>query len=1399
MKIRKNRIKFLSIIAFILSIGPISWMVYGNEDRDITYSIQEKISEDGTETTIMLEVRQGKKVTEISSVVLPDDSVIEKQTSIAYKVKENGKYNFIVRYKIQEGTEIQELMGTNEEKIQETKELEKEEEIFYEVDSILEKQIESEEENTEESIPVIEEPNKEPETYAGEIVINQSTFPDANFRNWLKNSNNINGYGADGILSTGEIDDIKEINVGNQNISDLTGINIFKSLTTLDCSRNKLTSLNINSNRYLENLNCSNNQITSLNNLEDSNSNLIEIDCHSNKLSFLKVNRLSKLRRLDCSYNDINDIYTDYVNMSYINCSNNQIDTLSLSYNTSLTELNVANNQLSHLDLSSNTLLTTLDVSDNQFTTLNLSRNTALSTFNGNNQKVTVTMSYTGSGYLSDKTYQINSLSNSNVVYNMSHEKFVSNSSYDRLGDFTTSCFYGGGKRAVISGKITFEYFTPVTDIVFRSNIEITTGEKERLYGEFIPNVATNNIIEWSVKDAGSTGATIENSVLNTTASGTVVITAIIKDGIKNGDFVKEFTIKVVDPIYINEKNFPDEAFRNWLKNENNINGYGKDEKFTKNEITNIKTINVSNQSIYDLTGIRNFTSLKSLDCSSNRLTELNVKFLNDLTTLNCSSNQLTILYADYNSALKTLNCSNNLLNDLYINNSSELVSLQCSNNNLLKLELSIHPKLTILHCSNNAIRDLDISSVKSLKTLDCSDNQITTLTIDRSATGNRDALEEIDCSNNLLMNYLNVEYLNNLQTLNCSSNQLTGLYADRNLALQTLNCSNNLLTAEKSEFSRALISLDFSRNQITYIDLSLFNVLKTVKAENQQINAQMLFINNMWQSNNMYTITSLSISRFQYDSQTKLITVHSSDYANPQFTSECPSIGGNGQKLIITGTFNFLYIDPSTGFVPVANISNVPTSMLAGEKISLGGTVAPSNATAKKITWLIKDKGTTNASLDSNNRLTAKFSGKIVVAAIVEAGVSNGNDRYTQDFEINVSYGNPDSLNCTYSTISGKNGWYISDFIVQPPSGYQIANTLGGIYNDMLIYNASTTPVVYLKNVSNGVLYSGKTLTAIKIDKSDPIITGILNEGSEVNASKTVNITDTNLSSVLFYTADSALELNTALGISQTITSGKCTITLTAGNKDQYFKIVAEDQAGRKTTYTYSLLAPIYKVEVADLIFETVDYGYTQVEQKKLTINVDKGNTTATISGILSSDTSKFTVSGSGTNWIVKPTIGLKVGEHRVTLTTVYNGGKTTISTVVITVKEMTNPEVLLQIPSNIKLEKVRNDERFEAVKEEKISILESTDTNVFGENFYITTEPKFYLLNTANSDEYFLAQLYDGNDEKYASKGTPLAILNGTTKEQSFYIKAYKDIARKQGVYEGIMNFEIRYGEAR
>ena len=123
------------------------------------------------------------------------------------------------------------------------------------------------------------------------------------------------------------------------------------------------------------------------------------------------------------------------------------------------------------------------------------------------------------------------------------------------------------------------------------------------------------------------------------------------------------------------------------------------------------------------LKGIEYFTSLKTLWCSSNQLTSLDVSNNPALVNLDCGYNQLTSLDVSNNPALVDLDCFSNQLTSLDVSNNPALESLYCADNQLTSLDVSSNPDLWILECHDNQLTSLDISNNKSLAYLRCYDN----------------------------------------------------------------------------------------------------------------------------------------------------------------------------------------------------------------------------------------------------------------------------------------------------------------------------------------------------------------------------------------------------------------------------------------------------------------------------------------------------------------------------------------------------------------------------------------------------------------------------------------------------------------------------------------------------
>ena len=222
--------------------------------------------------------------------------------------------------------------------------------------------------------------------------------------------------------------------------------------------------------------------------------------------------------------------------------------------------------------------------------------------------------------------------------------------------------------------------------------------------------------------------------------------------------------------IELSEHNFPDEAFREYLK-KFDIN---HDNKLASAE-RNVTEISVINQNITTLKGIEYFRKLKTLSCSDNQLTSLDVSKNTELQKLYCDGNQLTSLEVGENTVLDTLHCYNNQLTSLDVSRNSALQWLSCYKNKLTSLDVSKNTNLTLLYCDSNQLTSLDVSQNTALQELYCDSNQLTSL----------------DVSQN-----------NKLEKLYCSENQLTSLKLSPT-AVTTLEANGNKIDINVDKTSR--------------------------------------------------------------------------------------------------------------------------------------------------------------------------------------------------------------------------------------------------------------------------------------------------------------------------------------------------------------------------------------------------------------------------------------------------------------------------------------------------------------------------------------------------------------------------------------------------------------------
>ena len=556
-------------------------------------------------------------------------------------------------------------------------------------------------------------------------------FKDAEFQRFLKERCDTNHNGK---LDAQELS-ITEMTIPDDyKIKNLEGIRFFEDLETLDCHGIGLTTLNVGKNFKLRELDCSYNQLKEY--YPILSSGLKILNCSHNNLTYMDLGILHglKLEEVDCSYNKIwRIVMRSEEELVKFDCSNNELMALDVSRCYQLKQLNCSVNQLVELDVKNQTNLTLLDCHHNELTELNVSKNQNLASLTcDGNQLTTLDLSKnTSLSHLSCAENRLACVDFSNMV---------------------GSTINADGNRHPIA--------------------VLTNGTFD-----------LNNLPDFNVGKA--------SNWYGGTVSGTILTVEDGKDEVSYqydcGKGVKP-TFIFETSLPINEKNFPDPNFRNYIKT---YKAGGKN-VLTVEQQRNVTTIEINKKGVSDLKGIEAFPNLTELDCGNNSIQNLDLRQNPKLRKLICNKNQLTQLDLSKNPDIYYLNCSENQLEQLDVSHLIDLVLLDCSDNNLAQLDVKNSIFLVTLNCSANQLTELDadVKHKTRLVSVECQNNQLTTLIL-----GQNKLLKKLNCAHNQLTQ-LNLDNMSALEELNCFDNQLTVLDVSDSPKLTKLWLGDNHLTS---------------------------------------------------------------------------------------------------------------------------------------------------------------------------------------------------------------------------------------------------------------------------------------------------------------------------------------------------------------------------------------------------------------------------------------------------------------------------------------------------------------------------------------------------------------------------------------------------------------------------
>ena len=174
---------------------------------------------------------------------------------------------------------------------------------------------------------------------AGEVEINETNFPDENFRKIVSGCDKDNSGG----LSTSEISQIKEFGVNDPAVTSIKGIEFFTELSTLYLQNAQFTEVDISKNENLRYFLCWDTNLKSLD--ISQNTKIEDVECTNNPLTSLIVGENPSLWYLDCSYCDLKTVDLSMCStLSSFVCVHSQLNELKLGSNKVLKNLHIAYN-----------------------------------------------------------------------------------------------------------------------------------------------------------------------------------------------------------------------------------------------------------------------------------------------------------------------------------------------------------------------------------------------------------------------------------------------------------------------------------------------------------------------------------------------------------------------------------------------------------------------------------------------------------------------------------------------------------------------------------------------------------------------------------------------------------------------------------------------------------------------------------------------------------------------------------------------------------------------------------------------------------------------------------------------------------------------------------------------
>ncbi len=206
--------------------------------------------------------------------------------------------------------------------------------------------------------------------------------------------------------------------------------------------------------------------------------------------------------------------------------------------------------------------------------------------------------------------------------------------------------------------------------------------------------------------------------------------------------------VTIADDVDIDETNFPDEKFRDYVSEnyDTDKNGSLSAEEIEGAEVLSFSGYAFQGHLEFDMTGVENFKKLKSI-CLYFDVINADLSEIEALTDISFTAGSVSGLVLGDMTSLEGCEIYNSDLTELSLLDCPNLTYCNLNNNTkLARLEIKNAEKLSLLDCRYNALVNLKIDNCERLNYLHCSDNKLTKLDITNCPN-----LICIECNKNMI------------------------------------------------------------------------------------------------------------------------------------------------------------------------------------------------------------------------------------------------------------------------------------------------------------------------------------------------------------------------------------------------------------------------------------------------------------------------------------------------------------------------------------------------------------------------------------------------------------------------------------------------------------------------